>query len=76
MTRTVIDRAIEPTDPKRRSRIALRWIAGLLTNKRDRRAAAKGTSVPIPKFVSICDTFGTNFGIEGTLANLSFQCRF
>jgi len=27
-------------------------------------------SVPIPKFVSICGTPGTNFGIEGTLANL------
>jgi hypothetical protein len=28
------------------------------------------TSVPIPKFVSICGTLGTNFGIERTLANL------
>ena len=27
-------------------------------------------SVPIPKFVSIWGTLGTNFGIERTLANL------
>jgi hypothetical protein len=28
------------------------------------------TSVPIPKFVSICGRLSTNFGIERTLASL------
>jgi len=34
------------------------------------------SSVPIPKFVSPCGPTFTNFGIEGTLANLLISCGF
>ena len=36
------------------------------------RLLALETSVPIPKFANPCGTSGANFGIEGTLANISF----
>ena len=29
-------------------------------------------SVPIPKFANLCGTSDANFGIKGTLANISF----
>jgi hypothetical protein len=33
---------------------------------------AAPTSVPIPKFANPCGTSDANFGIKGTLANISF----
>jgi hypothetical protein len=30
-----------------------------------------GSSVPIPKFANLCGTSDANFGIKGTLANIS-----
>jgi hypothetical protein len=35
-----------------------------------------GPGVPIPKFVRICGTLGTNSGIEPTLEKPMISCRF
>jgi hypothetical protein len=39
-------------------------------------ATSPRARVPIPKFANPCGTSDANFGIKGTLANISFLCGF